>query len=1722
MKLTTSRFGALVSRLLNGGKAAARRRHSRSGFAHVENLEAREVFSATPMAVGINLDNVNDYTPNWMFTDAFQHSRPWISHSTNTVTGAQDFNGGAFIPVQVDANGWPTQLATWTNAHGQTMQQRLGTLMFRDLNGRYPAGQYRVEWDGTGDVVFSFDARETSRGRTADGHNFALLNVTPGNGGIYLGINSMSSSDPIRDIHVWMPDYNGQSFAGQRWTPGADFSPFHPLYKERLDDFGIIRFMQTQETVTSDIRTWADRRDANDSRQSSGNGGGGQFANGISVEHMVQLANEVDADPWFNMPHMADDDFVRNFATYVRENLEPGLTAYVEWSNEIWNSAPGFESYYWIADQTRLPENSGMTHWQIAGREAARDMNVWSDVFAGQTDRIVRVAAGQATTPWITERIVENMGGSFDAISIAPYFGPGDAQRATYSAATTVDQILNDMRGNIAFSAQMTVSHQRLADDFATRLGRDIQVLAYEGGPHLNGNGASYQNALFQATKDPRMADITRDYLRMQNAAGLDAYVHYKLTDRDIATQYGLFGVLLGQDQPLSEAHIYRALLEADSGTLFSSTPTLVTLNAADPTANEAGLGTASFRVTRGGDLSQPLTVAYSVSGTAIAGTDFNAMSGTVSFPANENTAFITVTPRDDATIEASETVIATLQAGAGYSLISTATATGSVSIVSDDFPSTVTTLNIVATDASASEAGRDPGVFTVTRTGGSTTGALTVYLQYGFQTAQGVDYDALTTTVVFAAGQTSATITVRPVDDATVENTESVILYMNPTTQYRLGTSSSARINITDNDVAALPVTPLISVAATDADAGEAGTNPGTFTLTRTGALNNTMTVRYTASGTATAGTLATGGDLAPLGGFANFNWGAATTTVTVTPVNDTRVEPVETVIVSLTDGAAYDLGLVSTATVNITSDDVGIAPVLPTITIAALDANAAELNRDVGVFQVTRTGATTSALTVNYAIGGTATNGSDFDSLATSVVIPIGATFANITLTPIDDTAVEADETAVLTLSANAAYQLGTVLAATVTVVSNDVAPTLPTVTIAATDATAAEANRETGTFTVSRTGATTAALTVTYALSGTATNSTDFDNLSGSVTIPIGAASATIVVRPVDDTSVDANETAIVTLSANAAYQLGTTTAGTVTITDNDVPAATPLPVLLVIANNDFYFTEYSAPRLALEAAGIPVVVAAGTRTLSTPHANSGQGATTGQVLPDIALANASAANYSAIVFAGGWGAVQYQYAFPGTYTNPAYNATPAIRDAANRLINEFVAQNKVVSGICHGVSVLAWARVGGQSLLQGRTVTTAEFNSPANNIPNATTYRWHSETNGATVFTAGVLGNVATRNDDVIVDGRVITGENFDSARQVGITLAERLLSGATTTATIAATDATAAEANRETGTLTVSRTGSTAAALVVNMALSGTATNGTDYDNVRSSVLIQPGQTTAAMTVRPVDDATVEANETAIATLAANPAYNLGAATSGTVTIADNDAPTAAPLPVLIVISNNDFYFQEYADPRAQLEAAGVPVVVAAGRRELSTPHANSGQGTSSGQVMPDIALADVNAANYSAIVFVGGWGASQYQYAFTGTYQNAAYNSTTAIRERVNQLINDFVTQQKLVTAMCHGVSVLAWARVNGQSLLQGRTVSTYGGQSPASNIAAAQLSRWHSDVNGATVFTNGQYGNTSTRTDDVIVDGRIITAENFDSARQFGITLAAQLRNPV
>jgi len=235
-------------------------------------------------------------------------------------------------------------------------------------------------------------------------------------------------------------------------------------------------------------------------------------------------------------------------------------------------------------------------------------------------------------------------------------------------------------------------------------------------------------------------------------------------------------------------------------------------------------------------------------------------------------------------------------------------------------------------------------------------------------------------------------------------------------------------------------------------------------------------------------------------------------------------------------------------------------------------------------------------------------------------------------------------------------------------------------------------------------------------------------------------------------------------------------------------------------------------------------------------------------------------------------------------------------------------------------------------------------------------------------------------------------------------------------------------------------------------------------------------------------------------------------------------------PKTAPAPaanrgtakrVLIVIANHHFFYREYAEPREELERAGIEVTVAAGRKAPCRPHGGSGQGNSDGVVQPDLAIADVKAADYDAILFSGGWGASMYQFAFTGRYNDPAYNGDPGTKSAVNRVINDFIAQDKYVCALCNGVSVLAWARVNGRSPLAGKRVCAPTRDAAAGiyNGRPAQPScRWHPEVNGAILSPAGSIGQPGTPVDDVLVDGKIITGEDDPSAREMGRRIAEVL----
>jgi N-acetylneuraminic acid mutarotase len=110
------------------------------------------------------------------------------------------------------------------------------------------------------------------------------------------------------------------------------------------------------------------------------------------------------------------------------------------------------------------------------------------------------------------------------------------------------------------------------------------------------------------------------------------------------------------------------------------------------------------------------------------------------------------------------------------------------------------------------------------------------------------------------------------------------------------------------------------------------------------------------------------------------------------------------------------------------------------------------------------------------------------------------------------------------------------------------------LPVVSVAASGQPAE--GTASGKFTVTRTGDLSQPLTVSYSLGGSAINGTDYDLLSGAVSIPAGKASADIVIHPIDDTIAEGTENVTFALITASSYSNGQVETASRTILDNDI--------------------------------------------------------------------------------------------------------------------------------------------------------------------------------------------------------------------------------------------------------------------------------------------------------------------------------------------------------------------------------------------------------------------------------------------------------------------------------------------------------------------------------------------------------------------------------------
>ncbi|PYC46417.1 hypothetical protein DI396_15580 [Litorivita pollutaquae] len=495
--------------------------------------------------LAFNLSGIASWNSAQPFLDLMKTMYPWVASSQEqwgAVRNEELLESGLF-----DDDGWPTEIPDglwvqttfgWTNtstADAALAEQR--------------SGVYVLDYEGTGTITLSGDATILSEEdgkivfENTSGNSFSLK---------IMETDLSGSGDYIRDISIVPQESYDLYQAG---------ATFNPDWIELIGDARQIRFMNWMQTNNSEVTSWDDAPDAAERG----------FTNIASVEDMVQLANEVGADPWFNMPHLADDDYIRQFATYVRDNLDPSLEIRIEYSNEIWNLA--FDQSRWLKDQS-IEEWGSDLRFEYYTKMSVNMVQIWNEVFGDEAeDRLVPVLGTQTANAWVTEQMLTastwaemepdawvNPTTLFDEIAITNYFGGATARVAEMRSelldvlndrsVDATDWLFNKLldpeyQGSIPFTVQSWQAQKDLAE--ATGL----DLVAYEGGQHVQHSFA------VQGMSDADLTQLTEflaGFVRSEEMAELyqvlwDAWTDIadgafmQFTEASVANKWGSWGL---------------------------------------------------------------------------------------------------------------------------------------------------------------------------------------------------------------------------------------------------------------------------------------------------------------------------------------------------------------------------------------------------------------------------------------------------------------------------------------------------------------------------------------------------------------------------------------------------------------------------------------------------------------------------------------------------------------------------------------------------------------------------------------------------------------------------------------------------------------------------------------------------------------------------------------------------------------------------------------------------------------------------------------------------------------------------------------------------------------------------------------------------------------------------------------------------------------------------
>jgi hypothetical protein len=498
---------------------------------------------ALSMTVGMNLGGVTDWATAWTFTDWFRRMRTWRTRNADG-SGAWDSNQAQHIPR--DENDWVVQVPFSAPSQPPQMVHTIQTEV-------QSTGIARLRWEGAGTFRFGAPGNSTHTFTPTGGPGVHDFTIPTRNGTLFLEILSTGGADYLRNFRIESPGFVGQT----------DAQVFHPAFLGSLQGFRGLRFMDWQKTNGSPLVNWGDRTTTASATQAR--------HQGVALEYMALLSNTLNQDAWICIPHRADDELVRETARLLRDQVEPHLRILVEYSNETWNTSGPFSQTVYVQDQGQAL-NLSPDRWQagqlFVARRSAQIWKIFEEEFSGpHASRLVKVLAAHAGNPatanlrlrGLVDPVINPDQVQPDALAIAPYFGVNyTPANITANGYPTVDEVVTSASiSAIQQVRDMVRNHRAIAD------AHGWDLICYEGGQHFVGVGGAEGNTtltqiLIAANRDPRMYDRYIEYLNALQEEGVREF--YNFSHVGAPSQWGSWGVLETQDQPLETAHKMRAL----------------------------------------------------------------------------------------------------------------------------------------------------------------------------------------------------------------------------------------------------------------------------------------------------------------------------------------------------------------------------------------------------------------------------------------------------------------------------------------------------------------------------------------------------------------------------------------------------------------------------------------------------------------------------------------------------------------------------------------------------------------------------------------------------------------------------------------------------------------------------------------------------------------------------------------------------------------------------------------------------------------------------------------------------------------------------------------------------------------------------------------------------------------------------------------------------------